>query len=352
MVEPKGTDREAPGLFDARPPRHRPRLVRVHRRGPILRPSCPGRGAEDVFGIDLTAGCGLACVFCHIRGSVLFPGEGRLLFDPSVAEHALDALQRQNQPPRLVVLSPLSDPLPPFREVQEATLRLTRMLLERGLNVLLMTRGRISRNLVNVLAKHREQVRIALGLTTIQHKMARVLEPLCPVPKVRLRGLERLFEAEVPVEVRLEPLIPGLSDVKENIAPLFRELARLGARRVVAHYLFRHPAMIAPLKEALEPFGHAERLVDVFEGGPVFPVGSLGPLKHLPKLARQEGLARLTAWGAEYGLVIETGASQNPDFPKLGSKPIVVSKNPAPAPEPARARPERPSRELQAAPAG
>src|SRR5437588_771995 len=99
--------------------RTRREWVIVERRGPILRPSPQGGG---VFGLDLTAGCVHGCAFCHIRGASRFPGEGRILFDPRVPARLPAALDSLAEPPRLVVLSPASDPLPPVRAVREATL--------------------------------------------------------------------------------------------------------------------------------------------------------------------------------------------------------------------------------------
>jgi hypothetical protein len=130
------------------------------------------------------------------------------------------------------------------------------------------------------------------------------------------------------VYVRFEPLIAGLTDTRENVDPLFDELANRGARQVIAHYAFLHHAMVDPLKRALAPLGWDERLIESYEGGPVFNVGSLGSTKHLPTETRREGLAKVIAWGAERGLLVETGATQNPDFPRQG----------APVPPPFKAR--------------
>ncbi|HEX8203609.1 MAG TPA: radical SAM protein, partial [Isosphaeraceae bacterium] len=295
-------------------PRQRPRWVAVQRRGPILRPARGGLVSGGIFGIDLTAGCAHGCAFCHIRGSASYPGDGRVLFDPDTAarlELALDGLDR---PPGLVVLSPTSDPLPPNREIRALAVRVVRTLLRRGIETVVMTRGRIPASLVAVMAAAPDLARVAVGITSLDRRLVRRLEPLAAPPRMRLRGLARLVEAGVRVEVRLEPLIAGLNDTRENVQPLFAALGRIGVRRVVAHYLFLHPAMTAALDGALAPVGFAEKLTDAYEGGPVFPVGTLGPTKHLPLEARRAGLARLTAWGAEHGLLVETGAAQNPDL--------------------------------------
>jgi DNA repair photolyase len=298
------------------PTRARPELVAVERRGPILRRSPTGEG---VFGIDLTAGCALGCPYCHIRGSSRYPGEGRVLFDPRVAVRLGSALDALADPPRLVVLSPSSDPLPPWPEVRRTAREVVDALLRRGVRTVLMTRGRITGDLIALLASKADLVQVALGIMTADPCLSRTLEPRAASPRSRLRALEQLVKAGVPVEVRLEPLIPDLTDTPENIRPLFAALARAGARRVIAHHLFLHPAMIAPLEQALGPLGLAERLADLFEGGPIFPLGSLGATKHLPLEARKNGLARLTALGAEYGLLVATGAAQNPDLRRAGA---------------------------------
>jgi hypothetical protein len=216
----------------------------------------------------------------------------------------------------------LSDPLPPSLEVRTATTAIVRTLLGKGIEVLVMTRGRVGPDLVDVLAEHPGKARVALGFLTCDPKLGRVLEPRAASTRARLRSLARLIGAGVDVEVRLEPLIPDLTDTHENLFPLFDALARAGARRLIAHYLFQQPAMMTPLDEALAPLGRAERLADRFTGGPVFKIGSIGATKHLPLEARQAGLARLIVWGAEHGLVVETGPAQNPDLRRVEPAPI------------------------------
>jgi DNA repair photolyase len=291
-----------------------PRLIHVARRGPVLRPSPK---AEGVYGLDLTAGCLHGCGFCHIRGSARYPGDARVLFDPFSAEALGSALDELGEAVRRVVLSPGSDPLPLNRGVRAEAVRAAEAVLNRGVELVVMTRGRVPRALLDVLASHPGRASIALGLTTLSKPLSRALEPRAASPRGRLRDLARLSAAGIEVEARVEPLIAGLTDTRENLLPLFRALSAAGVGRVVAHYLFLHPSMTASLTTALEPLGHAERLIDEFEGGPTFALGTIGTTKHLPREARRTGLARLIAWGAECGLAVSTGSAQNPDLPRL-----------------------------------
>jgi len=287
-----------------------------HRKGPILRPARSPQGDDGVYGLDLTAGCAHGCPFCHIRAAAWFPGENRVLFDPSLVRRFKWTLDALPKPPKLVVLSPTSDPFPPHREVRAQAHRIIETLLGRGVEVLVMTRGRIPLALIPLLVEHKPQIRVAVALTTMNKELSRVLEPAATPPRVRLRGIARLLDAGAQVDVRLEPLIAGLSDTRENLIPLFEDLERIGVRKVLAHYLFLHSAMLASLRNALGPLGLSEKLGDDYEGGPMFSLGTLGPTRHLPLDVRREGLARLSAWGAEHGLIIETGTAQNPDLPR------------------------------------
>ena len=289
------------------------RLVRVARRGPLLRPSPTTAG---VYGLDLTAGCGHGCPFCHIRSSSRYPGDDVVRFDPFSSGHLPAALDALDLRPDRVVLSPSSDPLPPLREVRSEAYNVVRVLLERDVGVQIMTRGRFSRAMIKLLGRHRDRVRVAIGLMTMEKELARVLEPRAASPESRLRDVRRLAEVGVDVEVRLEPLIPERTDTRENLAPIFARVAAVGITRVVAHYLYLHPTLADALDEAFLPLPWGERLRDEYEGGPVFRLGTLGSTKHLPVAVRREGLARMISLGMEYGLNVTTGASQNPDLPR------------------------------------
>jgi DNA repair photolyase len=291
--------------------RSKPSLTLVARRGPLLRSSPVNPGT---YGLDLTAGCDHGCPFCYIQGASRYPGKGRVFFDPRVAERLVDALDALEIQPETVVLSPSSDPLTAQREVRAATDRVIEILLARNVRVAIMTRGRFSRKLIARLAEHRDRVRVAIAFTAWDRKLARTLEPRAGSPRGRIRTLRRLFDAEIPVEVRLEPVIPDLTDTPENLRPLFKALAWSGARSILAHYLFINSAVSTGLAGALTEEGSAEHLADLFEGGPAFTVGTWGTMKHLPRERRQAGLARLSAFAAEQGLLVETGAAQNPDL--------------------------------------
>lgn len=291
-----------------------PELQPVGRRGPLLRPSTTTPG---VYGLDLTSGCGIGCTYCYIRALSRYPGEARLPFDPYTTEALGAALDELGDAVRTIVLSPSSDPLPPYRPVRFEAVRVAQRILESGRELVLMTRGRLPRRLVSLLAEHAARTRVAMGMMSLNKAIVRTLEPRSASPRGRLRDLERLSQAGVAIEVRLEPLVPGVTDTRDNLAPLFHALGRAGVSRVVAHYLFMHPAIWPSFAESLQPLGIVDEVRAAFEGGPQLTVGSVGTVRNVSREARREGLARIMAWGAEFGLAVSTGAAQNPDLPRI-----------------------------------
>ena len=147
-----------------------PRVIARTRRGPILRPSPT---VEGVFGLDLSAGCLHGCAYCQIRGSKTYPGPDRVVFDPRSALMLEAALDELGDAVRRVVLSPTSDPLPPDRSVRAEAVRVAEVLLERGIELFVMTRGRVPRRLIDVLAGHPGRATVAVGLLSLSKPLVR-----------------------------------------------------------------------------------------------------------------------------------------------------------------------------------
>jgi DNA repair photolyase len=127
------------------------------------------------------------------------------------------------------MMSGVTDPYQPV----EAKLRITRGCLE----VLAACRQPVSvitknhlitrdLDLLVELARHRAGC-AAISMTTLDPKLARVMEPRTSRPADRLAALRALSEAGVPVSVMVAPVIPGLND--REIPALLEAAAAHGA---------------------------------------------------------------------------------------------------------------------------
>src|SRR5690606_23847558 len=75
-------------------------------------------------------------------------------------------------------------------------------------------------------------VHVVLSITTLDKELARTMEPRASRPDLRLKAVEELSKAGIPVSVNMAPVIPGLTD--HEIPALLKAAAEAGAQS--AHY--------------------------------------------------------------------------------------------------------------------
>ncbi len=87
-------------------------------------------------------------------------------------------------------------------------------------------------------------VHVHISITTLDAKLAAVMEPRTSVPSRRLEAVERLSGAGIPTGVNAAPVIPGLTD--EELPVILREAAGRGAR-TAAYIIVRLPGAVEAL---------------------------------------------------------------------------------------------------------
>jgi DNA repair photolyase len=269
---------------------------------------------EDVLSLNLTRGCAHRCVFCSVRAHATYPGDDVIYLYTDTAERVEQELSAQVQLPRAIHVSPATDPFPPLVAVQAETARVVAVLANRGVQTWLMTRGYIRPAALEVLAAHKQHVKVIIGLPTLDRTLQRTLEPLTASPRLRLRQIRQLGVLGIPVQVTLEPLVAGLTDTRENLTALLQALARIGVHQVTAGYMFLRPRIEDNLVAALKPHGLDQDVLDAYSGGPVLTAGQIAPARYLPKQRRQRGYAALMALAADLGITVKVSGVSNPDF--------------------------------------
>ena len=188
--------------------------------------TCPPKYNLNVY----KGRCAHACIYCY---SIKFPSFRSGPPEPrkALAERIL-AMARNTRPIRPVMVSDCTDPYQPL----EAELRLTRrclsVLIRHGFPILVVTKSDLVARDIDVLSSGRAVV--SMTVTTLDEDIARRIEPGAPSPSRRLRALEELAEAGVPITVRVDPIIPGVNDDREGLKELLDAIADVGARQVTS----------------------------------------------------------------------------------------------------------------------
>src|SRR5947209_1223644 len=143
-----------------------PRIVPTARKGAVLYPSPIGDSSE-VLSLNLARGCVHRCAFCSVRAYPSYPGDEAVYLFNNTCERLSAELAARPTRPRAVFVSPSTDPFPPLAAFQAAAVRVVETLAGHGVEAWLMTRGIVRPAALDVLAAHRDRVKITVGITTL-----------------------------------------------------------------------------------------------------------------------------------------------------------------------------------------
>lgn len=166
-------------------------------------------------------GCEHGCIYCFARPTHsylnLSPGldfETKIVAKMNAAECLRAALARRGYEPRLLNLGSATDAYQPV----ERRLRITRSLIEvlsefeHAFSLVTKSSG-VERDLDLIAPMAaRRLAAVYVSVTTLDAALARILEPRAAAPLRRLRTIEALARAGVPVGVSVSPVIPFINE--------------------------------------------------------------------------------------------------------------------------------------------
>jgi DNA repair photolyase len=219
-------------------------------RSAITRNDSPDIGFT--LGLNPYRGCEHGCIYCYARPTHsylnLSPGldfETRLVAKRNVAEVLQEEISRLRYKPDLLAIGTVTDAYQPV----ERELRLTRAVLgvlSRAAHPLaIVTKGSGVERDIDLLAPMGAQnlAAVYVTITTLDPRLARILEPRAAAPYRRLRTIRALAEAGIPVGVSVSPQIPFINDDMEQVLAAAHEA---GARRAF-YQVLRLPWELAPM---------------------------------------------------------------------------------------------------------
>jgi DNA repair photolyase len=215
---------------------------------------------RDVVDIQTSTGtfyaAGLSTHNCYARPTHEYLGlsagldfETHILVKEDAPALLEKALRAPSWEPEVVAISGVTDPYQPV----ERKLRITRGCLSvlvkyRNPCVIVTKSGLVTRDidLLRELAEH-DAAMVNVSITSLNDDVRRVMEPRASPPHERLRAVEALAKAGIPVGVMVAPIVPGITD--SEIPALVAAAARAGARTVHS-VMLRLPHGVADLFEA------------------------------------------------------------------------------------------------------
>jgi DNA repair photolyase len=195
-------------------------------------------------------GCEFGCRYCYARYTHEFlelrsPEEfERKIYFKQNAAWLLEQELKRLKPGTEIALGTATDPYQPLERKQ----RITRSILEvftrqSGLKLGIVTKSALIARDIDLLKTiaERHALTIHITVTTLNARLARILEPRAPRPDLRIRTVSQLREAGLRTGVMCSPLMPGITDTRASIDAVARAAAGAGANFLYAGALFLKP---------------------------------------------------------------------------------------------------------------
>ena len=168
-------------------------------------------------------GCEHGCVYCFARPTHAYLGlspgldfESKLYAKPDAPRLLERELSDPNYSPRIIAIGTNTDPYQPIERQHQIMRRILEVLDRFGHPVGIVTKSALVLRDVDILSRmaKRNLVKVALSVTTLDPKLARVMEPRAATPPRRLDTLRELAQAGVPTSVMVAPIIPAINDAE------------------------------------------------------------------------------------------------------------------------------------------
>ena len=168
-------------------------------------------------------GCEHGCVYCFARPTHANMGlsagldfESKLFVKPDAPELLEREISAQNYSPRVIAIGTNTDPYQPIERKYEVMRGILEVLDRAGHPVGIVTKSALVTRDIDILSRmaRRNLVKVALSVTSLDPKLARVMEPRAATPARRLEAVRQLAEAGIPASVMVAPVIPAINDAE------------------------------------------------------------------------------------------------------------------------------------------
>ena len=198
-------------------------------------------------------GCEHGCVYCFARPTHAFVGlspgldfETKLFVKQGAAERLERELAAPRYKPRTIAIGTNTDPYQPIERQHRVMRSVLEVLARADHPVGIVTKSALVVRDIDLLAPMAAKglAKVAISVTTLDGSLARTMEPRAAAPEKRLRAIEALASAGIPVTVMVAPLIPAINDAE--IETILARAHAAGAREA-GYVVLRLPLEVRDL---------------------------------------------------------------------------------------------------------
>jgi DNA repair photolyase len=224
-------------------------------------------------------GCEHGCIYCFARPTHAYMGlsagldfETKLFAKPDAAKLLERELSKPGYKPKTIAIGTNTDPYQPIEKEWRIMRQILEVLNAANHPVSIVTKSALIMRDIDILAKMAERglARAGISVTTLDRRLARLMEPRASTPTRRLEAIRALSSAGVPTAVMAAPLIPALND--HELERILDSGVAAGAAEA-SYVLLRLPLEVSPLfrdwllRNYPDRYRHVMSLIRSMRGG-------------------------------------------------------------------------------------
>ena len=200
-------------------------------------------------------GCEHGCIYCYARPTHEYLGfssgldfESKIMVKEDAPDLLREELSSPKWKPQVLALSGVTDCYQPIEKKRQITRRCLEVLLEFRNPTVIITKNFLVTRDIDVLSElaRYQCIGVTLSVTTLDPKLAAVMEPRASSPMRRLAAIRMLSQAGIPVGYLQAPMIPGLTDSE---APAIAQAAVEAGATFAGYVALRLPFEVKSLFE-------------------------------------------------------------------------------------------------------
>src|SRR5882757_6247239 len=221
---------------------------------------CDSKRVPFDWTINPYRGCEFACKYCYARytheymeldGSefekkiYVKKDAAPLLAHDISRKYSYTSEKAGGEKPDHIAIGTATDPYQPAEREHGVTRACLEELAKReGLSISIITKSNQIVRDIDVLKKiaARSSLQIDITVTTMRARLARLLEPRAPQPRLRLAAVKELRDAGLAVGVSASPLVPGITDGEGELEAVAAAAKEAGAQWFFSGVLFLMPS--------------------------------------------------------------------------------------------------------------
>ena len=173
------------------------------------------------FSVNPYRGCEHGCIYCFARPTHEYLGwssgldfESKILVKTDAPELLRKELSSKKWKPQTVIMSGVTDCYQPLEKRMRITRGCLEVFAEFRNPVAIITKNHLVTRDIDILQKLAEfnAIRVNVSVTTLDTKLASIMEPRTSMPEARLDAIRQLSRAGIPVNLMVAPVVPALTD--------------------------------------------------------------------------------------------------------------------------------------------